>query len=166
MRKPLVLAVTALMTFAPAASAGAASATVRVSAFSGQVCSLLTSSQVAAVHVMPLKCTAQKPIKGSGGTFYYGNWGGTALAPHLAVSIAAYTDATALQQAKTNLGRFANAKKVTGIGSVAYESTGGTSSTLNFVVGKYVCEVGLQTKRPLKTAAAFDAVGEAIAAKL
>ena len=146
----------------PTALAGAGART----AFSGDVCSLLTLKQVATVNVTPLKCTNQKPIKGSGGTLYYGNWGGTGLAPHLAVSIDAHTDATGLQQAKAALGHFPNAKKVSGIGSVAYESTAGNPAMLNFIIGKDVVEIGLQTKQPLKSVAAFNALAKAIAGKL
>jgi hypothetical protein len=105
---------------------GVAAASGRAAArlvFSGDVCSLLTSKQVSSVKVTPSKCSSQKPIKGSGGTLYYGNWGGTGLAPHLSVSIDAHSDAAGLQQAKKLLGQFPNAKKVSGIGSVAYEST-------------------------------------------
>jgi hypothetical protein len=116
--------------------------------------------------VTPLSCTSQKPIKGSGSTDYYASWGGSGLAPHLAVSIVAYTDVAALGQAKTFLGHFPNAKKVSGIGSVAYESTSGTPSMLNFIVGKDVVDLGLQPKQPLKSVAAFDALAKAIAAKL
>lgn len=147
---------------APTAS-GKADARV---AFSGDVCSMLTLKQVASVNVTPLKCTTQKPIKGSGSTTYYGNWGGTGLAPHLAVSIVAYTDATAFQRAKMFLGQFPGAKKVSGIGSAAYESTVSTPYMLNFIVGKDVVDLGLQPKQPLKSAAAFSALAKAIAGKL
>jgi hypothetical protein len=135
-------------------------------AFSGDVCSLLTPKQVASVNVTPLKCSTQKPIKGSGGTLYFGNWGGTGLAPHLSVSVDAHSDAAGLQQAKGSLGHFPNAKKVSGIGSVAYESSSGNPAMLNFIIGEDVVEIGLQTKQPLKSAAAFTALAKAIAGKL
>jgi hypothetical protein len=135
-------------------------------AFSGDVCSMLSLKQVASVNVAPLKCTAQKPIKGSGSTLFYGNWGGTGLAPRLSVSVAAYTDATGFQQAKANLGHFPNAKKIGGIGSVAFESTANAPYMLNFIVGKDVVDIGLQPKQPLKSVAAFNALGKTIAGKL
>jgi hypothetical protein len=135
-------------------------------AFSGDVCGLLTSQQVASVKVTPLKCTSQKPVKGSGGTLYYGNWGGTGLAPHLSVSVNVTSDAAGLQQAKKFLGQFPHAKKVSGIGSLAYESTAGDPAMLNFVVGNDVVNLGLETKQPLTSVAALTALGKAIAAKL
>src|SRR5256885_434560 len=92
----LLLSAVVVAAAAPATS-GKAGARL---AFSGHVCSLLTSKQVASVKVTPLKCSSQKPIKGSGGTLYYGTWGGTGLAPHLTVSIDAARDAAGLQQAK------------------------------------------------------------------
>jgi hypothetical protein len=135
-------------------------------AFSGDVCGLLTSQQAASVKVTPLKCSSQKPIKGSAGTLYYGNWGGTGLAPHLSVSVNVTSDAAALQQARKFLGQFPHAKKVSGIGSLAYESTAGDPAMLNFVVGKDVVNLGLQTKQPLTSVATLTALGTAIAAKL
>jgi hypothetical protein len=158
----IVLASVSLIVVAAAASPASGA---RV-AFSGDVCGLLTSEQVASVKVTPLKCSSQKPIKGSGGTLYYGNWGGSGLAPHLSVSITLHSDAAGLQQAKTFLGQFPHAKKVSGIGSLAYESTVGDPAMLNFVVGKDVVDIGLQTKQPLKSMAALTAIGKAIAAKL
>ncbi len=161
----VVLASLIAAVVAGAAPTASAKPDARV-AFSRDVCSLLTLKQVASVNVTPLKCTNQKPIKGSGSTNYYATWGGTGLAPHLAVSIVAYTNATAFQQAKAFLGQFPGAKKVSGIGSVAYESTAGTPYMLNFIVGKNVVDLGLQTKQPLKSAAAFSALAKAIAGKL
>jgi hypothetical protein len=75
-------------------------------------------------------------------------------------------DAAGLQQAKKSLGQFPNAKKVSGIGSLAYESTGGNPVVLNFVVGKDVVDIGLQTKQPLKSLAALNTLAKLIAGKL
>jgi hypothetical protein len=159
------LIVFASLLLCAAAAAGPSSSDARL-AFSGNVCGLLTSKQVATVKVTPLKCSSQKPIKGSGGTLYYGNWGGTGLASHLSVSVDVHGDAAGLQQAKKFLGQFPHAKKVSGIGSLAYESTAGDPAMLNFVVGNVVVNVGLQTKQPLTSMAALTALGKAIAAKL
>src|SRR5436309_9226824 len=88
-----VVVAAASLSLSEVVAAAAPTADARL-VFAGHVCSLLTSKQVASVTVTPLKCSDQKPIKGSGGTLYYGNWGGTGLAPHLSVSIDAHTDAT------------------------------------------------------------------------
>jgi hypothetical protein len=152
-----------LLVGAVAAASTASSARL---AFSGDVCSLLTSKQVASVKVTPLKCSGQKPIKGSGGTLYYGSWGGTGLAPHISVSVNVTSGAAGLQQAKKFLGQFPHAKKVSGVGSLAYVSTSGDPAMLNFVVGKNVVDLGVQTKQPLTSVAALTALGKAIAAKL
>jgi hypothetical protein len=53
-------------------------------AFNGNVCSLLTVKQVAAVHV-PSKC-ARRTSSGSGVTLNYGTWG-SATGPHLSVAV-------------------------------------------------------------------------------
>ena len=160
LRHAFALAVAAVI--AAALSVPAAGART---AFNGNVCSLPSARQVAAVQV-PSKCT-HRTTTGSGATFYYGSWG-TATGPHLSVSVNSYQSTTspAFQSAKKYLGHLPNAKKVSGIGSLAWESSQGTVTMVNFVVGHDLCELGLVTGKPQTSLAPVIALAKAIAAKL
>ena len=120
---------------------------------------------VAAVQV-PSKCT-HKTSTSSGATLYYGSWG-AATGPHLSVTVNSYQSTTspAFQSAKKYLGQLPHAKRVSGIGSLAWESSQGTVTMVNFVVGHDVCELGLVTAKPLTSLAPVIALAKAIAAKL
>jgi hypothetical protein len=97
---------------------------------------------VAAVNV-PSKCT-RRTSSGTGVTLSDGTWG-DATGPHLSIAVDAYSSTTspAFKLAKKYLGQLPNAKKVSGVGSLAWESSQGTVTMLNFVVGHDICELGL-----------------------
>ena len=133
-------------------------------AFTGNVCSLLTAKQVAVVHV-PSKCTPSTTA-GSASTLDYGSWG-TTTGPHLSLTVNSFkSTSAAFQLAKKYLGQIPNAKKVSGIGSVAWESRQGNTTTINFVVGHDTCNLGLVTAKPLTSFAPAVALAKAIAAQL
>ena len=135
-------------------------------AFSGKVCNLLTSKQVAAVHVSPLKCTPQKSFGSAYSTNYSGTWGAIrGLGPHLTVVVVLYKNTTYFQAAKNNL-KLGYTKKVSGIGSAAYESYGGVLAQMSFVVGRYIATLNLRTSKSLKSVAAFNALAKVIAKQL
>ena len=136
-------------------------------AFSGNVCGLLSAKQVASVPVTPLKCSPMQTIKGPASTAYYGNWGGAAQAPHMLISVVLYQSATFFSAAKSHLNVLPGpAKKVAGIGSAAYESSGGGLTVINFIVGKYIVDINMRTNQPLKSLAAFNALSMSVASKL
>jgi hypothetical protein len=162
MSKPtvaFVLAAAAVM--APLSSAHAA--------FSGNVCGLLSTSEVATVHVTPLSCTARRPIKGPFSTSYSGNWGSTStLAPHLTVFVVTFSNSTALQIARKNLAvsPYAHVKKVSGIGSSAYSSYSGVAAEVNFVSGDTTVTIVLRSSRALHSATPLTTLARVIAGKL
>ena len=124
---------------------------------------------MATVPVTPLKCTALTTVKGPSSTGYFGNWGGSGpVAPHFTVSVVLYKTATFFAVAKKNLGiGFPGpAKKVVGIGSLAYESSSGHLTVINFVVGRYICNINMRTSQPLKSVAPFNTLAKAVAAKI
>ena len=57
-------------------------------------------------------------------------------------------------------------RQVSGVGSLAWESSQGTVTMLNFVVGHDICELGLTTAQHVKSLAPVIAAAKAIAAKL
>ena len=126
MRAPKRTQASALAVAAAMAAALAVSAAGARTAFNGNVCSLLSAKQVAAVHA-PSKCT-RRTSSGSGVTDNYGTWG-SATGPHLSVAVQAYqsTTSSAFKLAKQYLGQLPNAKKVSGVGSLAWESSQGTA---------------------------------------
>jgi hypothetical protein len=150
-------------------AAGAVASTANAAPFSGKVCSLLTAKQVATVNVAPLKCTAEPAVKTSIFTAYHGYWGTSLTAPHpVVLNLAINTgNASYLATAKNTLRALPGVpKKVTGIGSLAYESSGGTLTEINFAVGSYVCSILLRTTKPLNSISSFNALAKAVAAKL
>jgi hypothetical protein len=83
--------------------------------------------------------------------------------------VSSYSDHGLLQLAKRNLnqGLPATPKKVTGIGSAAYEATAPNSTGLRFAVGKYVVLVAVNTiGKPSWSTKAVEALAKAIAARL
>ena len=134
-------------------------------AFNGNVCSLLSAKQVAAVHA-PSKCT-HRTSSGSAGTDNYGTWG-SATGPHLSVAVNTYqsTTSSAFKLAKKYLGELPNAKKVSGVGSLAWESSQGTVTVLNFVVGHDICNLSLTSAQPSKSLSPVIALAKVVAAKL
>ena len=158
MRKTLFAALVAATLVAPAA--------VARPAFTGNVCTLLTAKQVATAHVTS-KCT-HRTTTGSASTLYYGSWGATTTGPHLSLTVNSFSSTTssAFQLSKKYLGQIPNAKRVSGIGSAAWSSRQGNTTTINFVVGHDTCNFGLMTAKPLTSLAPAIALAKAIAAKL
>jgi hypothetical protein len=135
-------------------------------AFSGQVCGLLTAKQVATANVTPLKCTAEPTVHADGGIDFHGYWGTAAFAPSSLVFQVNTGTAAYLQLAKRVVGDLVGAKKVSGIGSVAYIGAAGNGSTaVQFVVGKYVCTMYFTKVKSLKSAAAL-ALAKVVASEL
>jgi hypothetical protein len=149
-----------------AAIVGGLLASAASAAFSGGVCGLLTAKQVATANVTPLKCTTESTVDTDGGIDYHGYWGTAAFAPSSLV-FQVNTGTTAyLQLAKRVVGDIPGAKKVSGIGSVAYIGSSGNGSTaVQFIVSKYICTMYFTKTKSLKPAAAL-ALAKVVAGKL
>ena len=164
MRLSSKLAVLALGAFVTASAAGAAPA------FKGKVCALVSAKQATAIAGVSAKCTNAKPSPGPGSTIYIGNWAGlTSRSPTLQVTVADYTDAGALKLARQNLkqGLPGPPKKVTGIGSAAYEAKGGLSVGIHVSVGTYIAYISLSAVGSApKSPAVLEPVAKAVAAHL
>ncbi len=146
--------------------AGGSLASVADASFSGNVCGLLTAKQVASAKVTPAKCTTEPTVRQSGGIDYHGYWGtGPIAASSLLFQVNTGT-ATYLQLAKRVVGDIPGAKKVSGIGSVAYigSSVNGTT-TVQFVVGNYICTMYFNKVKSLKSAAVI-ALAKVVAGEL
>ncbi|HEV8102671.1 MAG TPA: hypothetical protein VGP69_02940 [Gaiellaceae bacterium] len=163
MRTVLATAVAAATLLAPAATA-------RV-AFSGDPCKLVTTKQVAAFGVP----TACKPttLKGPGFTASDARWNpkATGAQPHLFVGVNTYASRSGpvWQIGIQTLSKLpGHAKKVSGIGSAAYESggDGSTLSVINFVVGNQIVDINLRTPTPPTSLAQLNALAKSVAAKL
>jgi hypothetical protein len=155
----------------------AVSATVPVAAGSAagtrsklNVCGLVSAKQVATLSGVSSRCTNAKPLPGPGSTIYVGNWAGkTPRSPQLQISVSVYTDQGLAKLAKQNLnqGLPGVAKKVAGIGSAAYQATGGATAAIHFNVGKDVVAVTLTTiGKPPRVTPALKALAQAVAARL
>jgi hypothetical protein len=131
---------------------------------------MVSAKQVTAIAGVSSNCTNAKPSQGPGSTIYVGNWPGmTPKSPTVQVTVAAYTDAGALQLATHNLkqGLPGPPKKVTGIGSAAYEAKGALSAGVHVMVGKYIAYISLNTiGTPPRTAAVLEPLAKAVAARL
>jgi hypothetical protein len=138
----------------------------------GSICTLVSAKEVASFGI----ATQCKPmtLNGPGFTGSTGIWGTQAspISPHLAVSCNAYPSPSgpAWKVALATLGTAlpGNAMKVSGVGSLAYESggDGSTLSVINFVIGKRICSINMRTGKPLTSLAAFNALAKSVAAKL
>lgn len=158
------LALVLLATLASAAPAGARPS-------SGvDVCHLLTVKQVTAVQGVSPKCASAKPMAGPGSTIYEGNWAGkTPRSAGLQVTVSLYTDKGALALAKRNLnqGLPGTPKKVAGIGSGAYEASGGVSTAVRFAKGSYIVLVGVSgIGKPTWSTTSVEGLAKAVAARL
>jgi hypothetical protein len=160
----LTLALAVFATLAAASAAGARSG------LSVDVCRMLSAKEVTAIPGVSSKCTNAKPANGPGSTIYTANWAGTTpKSPSLQVTVSLYTDSGALQLAKRNLnqGLPGTPKRVTGIGSAAYEATGASSTGVQFNVGKYIASIRLTTmNKPQRSTAPIEAIAKAIARRL
>ncbi len=131
------LAAVVALAVAPAAT----SATAARAPFKGKVCALATAKQVTAITGVSSRCVNACPEPAPGATIYVGNWAGkTPTSPRLQVSVQVYKDSGMLRLAKSNLdvGLPGPPRKVAGIGSAAYEATGGGSTAIRFATGRYV----------------------------
>ncbi len=139
-------------------------------AFSGDVCGLLTAKQVATVRVTPLKCAAEKSFATPTVTNYSGNWGETgATGPELTMTIVLYKNSNVFKVVQKNLrtgAGFGKTKKVSGIGSLAYESKSGSLAWVGFVVGHYIVGLNLRTSGTVKSISTLEALAKAVAGKL
>lgn len=134
------------------------------------VCRLLSAKQVTAVQGVSPKCTNAKPMAGPGSTIYGANWPGkTPRSAGLQVTVSLYSDQGALGLAKRNLnqGLPGTPKKVAGIGSGAYEATGGISTAVRFAQGKYIVLVGVSgIGKPSWSSGSVEALAKAVAGRL
>ena len=93
----------------------------------------------------------------------------TPKSPTVQVTVAVYTDSGALKLAKQNLkqGLPGPPKKVSGIGSAAYEAKGALSAGIHVAVGKYIAYISLNTiGTPPKSATVLEPLAKAVAAHL
>ena len=151
-----------------AALATASSAPARPSAV--DACRLLTAKQVTSVQGVSPKCTTAKATAGPGSTIYGANWAGkTPRSPGVQVTVSLYTDQGMLGLAKRNLnqGLSGTPKKVVGIGSAAYEATGGFSTGVRFAQGKYVVLVSVNgIGKPTWSTKSVEGLAKAVAGRL
>jgi hypothetical protein len=161
-----VVVLAAVLATAPAAGAAPA--------FKGNVCGLLTAKQVTAVPGLTSSCKNAAPLPGPlpGSKQYEGNWAGvTPKSPTLQVTVVKFADPGTLQLAVHNLKQGlpgGTLKKVTGIGSSAYEATGiGLGPAINVAIGNYVAYISLSSiGSPKPTPAQLDQIAKGVAAKL
>jgi hypothetical protein len=161
----VAFAVAALTAAIAAQGAGAGTA------FSGNACRLLSAKQVAAFGIQT-QCSPTTR-QGPGFTTSSAAWNlqATGAQPHLSISINTYASKSgalwqlAMKSIKTLPGA---AKKVSGIGSIAYESgsDGSALSVINFVVGNQVVNINMRTTKAPSTLTTFNALATSVAAKL
>ena len=160
----LTLAIAFVATLAIAQAAGARTS------FTGNVCGLLTAKQITATQGISSKCTNAKPSNGPGSKIYSGTWAGkTPTSPTALVTVTQYTDPGLLKLAKSNLKQglpSASPSKVAGIGSAAYEASGGSSTGIRFSVGSYIALVTLNGSGKAPSASSAEGLARAIAAEL
>lgn len=152
-----------------AALATASSAAARPSA-AVDVCHLLSATQVTAVQGVSPKCAGAKPMAGPGSTIYGANWAGkTPRSPGVQVTVSVYSDQGLLALAKRNLnqGLPGTPKKVAGIGTAAFEATGGISTGVRFAKGKDIVLVIVSgIGKPSWTPKSVEALAKAVAGRL
>lgn len=159
MRRILVALVAGAALAAPSAYASRA--------FSGNPCHLVSAKQLASVGISG-SC---KPttLHGPGLTNSTAIW---SLTPtqHLSVAVNTYPSASgaawSVAMKTLRLLPGGQGKKVSGIGSLAYEAGGdGTMAAINFVVGKQIVNINLGAKKA-PSMSAFNALAKSVAAKL
>jgi len=151
-----------------AASLLVSSANARTS-FGGNACTVVSTKQVAAFGISgPCKLTKHSV---AGLTSSIGIWNLTSRTAHLSIAVNTYSSKSGpyWQVAMKTLDKLPGpAKKVKGIGSLAYESggAGSTISAINFVVGNRVVSINMRTSIAPKSLQAFTAMAKSVAAKL
>jgi hypothetical protein len=162
LRPTLALTLVAMLATAAAAAARPSSGT--------DLCRLLTGKQAMSVQGVSSKCTNARPTAGPGSTISTANWAGvTPRSPRLQVTMSVYTDRGAFQLAKRNLGQGLPGapRKVSGIGSAAYEANGGFSTGIRFSVGKHIVLVSVTgIGKPSWSTRSVEALARAIAGRL
>ena len=163
-------AVKPILVLALLAALATASGTPAQTSAAVDACRLLTARQVTAVHGVSPKCVTAKPMAGPGAMIYGANWAGkTPRDAGIQVTVSLYTDQGALALAKRNLnqGLPGPPKKVAGIGTAAYEATGGISTAVRFAKGKEVVLVGVSgIGKPTWSTKSVEALAKAVAGRL
>lgn len=133
-------------------------------------CGLVSARQAAGLGVTASCKGTTRP--GASGVVSFGNWGtpGAGNAA-LALTVTTFTDTSGVAwQVSMKLLKVlpGTAKKVNGIGSVAYESggDGGRLASMHFVKGKRVVAFSWYSKKPQTSLKAFNAVAKSIAAQI
>ena len=133
-------------------------------------CKVVTAKQASSLGVT--KPCVGKITPALSGVVSWGNWGtpGTDRAA-LALTVSTFKDTNnAVWQENMKLLKVlpGHPKKVSGIGSLAYESggDGGTLSSIHFVKGKRVVAFSWYSKKPETSLKAFNAIAKSIAAQI
>ena len=133
-------------------------------------CRTVTAKQASSLGVT--KPCVGKTIPGLSGVISAGNWGslGTDRAA-LALNVTTFKDThNAVWQENMKLLKIlpGKPKKVSGIGSVAYESggNGGTLSSIHFAKGKRLVTFSWYSKKPETSLKTFNAIAKSIAAQI
>lgn len=159
----------AAILIAVAALASASSAEA-ASGFNGKVCGLLSAKQVKAIKGVSTKCKNAPATRGIGSIDHVGNWAGvTAASPRIQVTVSVYADAGMLKLAKRNLkqGLLGPPKKLKGVGTAAYTSTGALGRDVRFSLGKYIVLVNVSGIHKITwTTASVVALAKTVAARL
>jgi hypothetical protein len=144
------------------------SANARTS-FDGNACTVVSAKQVAALGIAG-PCKLRKHSV-AGFTSSIGIWNLTSRTNHLSIAVNTYSSKSGpyWQVAMKTLNKLPGpARKVKGIGSLAYESGGAGSaiSAINFVLGNRVVSINLRTSAAQKSLQSFTAMAKSVAAKL
>lgn len=133
-------------------------------------CSVVTAKQASSLGVTR-PCVA-KTIPGLSGVISAANWGTPGSDPAaLALTVTTFknTHNTAWQTNMKILKLLSgNWKKVSGIGSIAYESggNGGTQPSIRFVKGKRIVAFSWYSNKPQTSLKTFTAIAKSIAAQI
>jgi hypothetical protein len=152
-----------------AALAVPAGASAGPAVFKKKVCTLVSSKTVTAIPDILPACSEQSPLPAPGSTDYVGTWKGLTPTTSLQVTIEAYTDPGMLQLATHNLkqGLVSTPKKVTGIGSAAYESKDPQAVDVKFATGKYIANITLSSvRKPPQSPSELYALAKAVVTAL
>jgi hypothetical protein len=159
--RAVVILVAALLAAAPAGAQPAA--------FKNKVCTLVPAKTIEAVPGMSGACTEQAPLAAPGGKDYVGAWKGTAPTESIQITIEAFSDSGMLSLATKNLneGLLDTPKKVSGIGTAAYEAKGEVGVEVKAASGKYIAIVILtNVRKPPGSPAAIEPLAKAVVAAL
>ena len=161
MRRSLVVALVVAAVVAPAATARPLSGS--------NPCALISPKQLAAFGITGACQLTKHSLPGLSAAV--GVWNLTSRTNHLSIAVNTYQSKSGpyWQLAMQTLNKLPGAaKKVNGIGSIAYESggDGSTISAINFVVGNRIVAINMRTTTAPHSLAAFNAFAKSVAAKL